>query len=237
MAVTRCPRRQIIVGILAALAGSYVAPSHAAFLSETVRYRLTFEVDLDGSSVSASGVIQVKQSDTRPVLRSMGGFGNEVTGEAVVVDLGPRGTFFSLLRGPKVGFGSLGAPAWLLFHAFADLLKSETDPLPKVRLLKELRPRRTLHADEIPMLVRFRDLNDPKSVEQVDPANLVRTFGSGIVLREVVIEVTNDPITVGIDTKLPWLKTIKTQLDGDRLYSGATLANELNAQDFDRRSR
>ena len=194
------------------------------------------DVDVDGTSVSGSGVIQVKQSDTRPLFKSMGGFGNEVVGEAVVIDLGSRGTFFALLRGPKIGLGSLGAPAWLLFHVFADLLNSEKDPLPKVRLLKELRPRRTLGVDEIPMLVRFRDLNDPQSVEQIDPTNLAASFGSGIALRDVVIEVTNDPITVGIETKLPWLKTIKTQLDGDRLHSGATLANELNAYDFDRRN-
>ncbi|PPQ20858.1 hypothetical protein CV770_03650 [Bradyrhizobium sp. AC87j1] len=140
-------------------------------------------MDVDGKSVSRSGVIQVKQSDTRGLFGSMGGFGNEVSGEAVAIDLGSEGTFFALLRGPKIGLGSLGAPAWLLFHAFADLLKTETNPLPQVRLLKEQRPHRVLHRDEIPMLVRFRDLNDPKSVEQVDPANLAATFGSRVVLR------------------------------------------------------
>ncbi|WP_143035637.1 hypothetical protein [Bradyrhizobium sp. Rc2d] len=204
-------------------------------LSETIRYRLTFNVAVDGKPVSGSGIIQVKQSDTRALFGSMGGFGNEVTGEAVTVDLGSHGEFFALLRGPRVGLGRLGDPAWLLFHAFGDLLKSETDPLPQVRLLKEQRARRVLHSDETPMLVRFRDLDEPKSVEQIDPANLAATFGTGIVLREAVIEVTEDPVTAGIEAKLPWLKTMKTQLDGDRLHSGATLANELNAYDFYRR--
>jgi hypothetical protein len=197
---------------------------------------LTFNVDVNGKPVSGSGIIQVKQSDTRAFFGSMGGFGNEVSGEAVTVDLGSNGAFFALLRGPRVGLGSLGAPAWLLSHAFADLLESETDPLPRVRLLKEQRPRRVLHIDEIPMLVLFREFDDPKSVEQVDPANLATKFGSGVVLRDVVIEVTDAPVTTGIETKLPWLKTMKTQLDGDRLHSGATLANELNAYDFYRRS-
>ncbi|WP_453945094.1 hypothetical protein [Bradyrhizobium sp. USDA 372] len=171
----------------------------------------------------------------RPIFGSMGGAGNDVSGEAVVVDLGPHGTLFALLHGPKAGFGDLGDPAGMLFRAFDDLTKGEIDPLPKVRLLRELRPRRVLHLDYIPMLVRFRDLDDPKSVEQIDPGNLAATFGSGVSLRDVVIEVTQDPLTAGIEAKLPWLKTMKTHLDGNQYHSRNTLANELTARDFYRR--
>ncbi|MBR1172833.1 hypothetical protein JQ617_02600 [Bradyrhizobium sp. KB893862 SZCCT0404] len=209
--------------ILTACGGSF---------SETIRYRLTFNVDVDGSLVSGSGVIQVKQSDMRALFGSMGGTGSEVNGEAVIVNLGPRGTLFALLRGQSVGFRTLGGPAWLLFHAFADVHKREAEPLPKVQLLKEQRPRRVLRVDEIPMLVHFRDLDDPKSVEQVEPANLAAAFGPGVALREAVIEVTDDPVTVGIENKLPWLKKLNGQLDGDRLHHGATLSNDLNRYDF-----
>lgn len=203
-------------------------------LSETIRYRLTINVEVDGKLVSGSGVIQVKQADTRGLFGSMGGFGNEVSGEAIVVDLGPHGVLFALLHGPKAGYGDLGGPAWMLFHAFADLLKIETDPLPQMRLLREHHPRRVLEVDEIPMLVKFRDLDDPKSVEQIEPGNLAATFGSGIALRDAVIEVTEAPLTTGIEVKLPWLKTMKTHLDGDQYHSRSTLANELSARDFHR---
>src|SRR5437762_1764708 len=91
-------------------------------LSEAIRYRLTINVEVDGKLVSGSGVIQVKQSDTRGLFGSMGGFGSEVSGEAVVVDLGQHGVLFALLHGPKAGYGDLGGPAWMLFHAFADFL-------------------------------------------------------------------------------------------------------------------
>jgi len=201
-------------------------------LSETIRYRLTINVEVDGKVVSGSGVIQVKQSDTRGLFGSIGGFGNEVSGDAVVVDLGTHGALFALLRGPKAGYGDLGGPAWMLFDAFADLLKSETDPLPRVRLLREQHPRRVLRFDQIPMLVKFRDLNDPKSVEQIDPRNLGAAFASGVVLRDALIEVTEDPLTTGIEVKLPWLKTMKAHLDGDQYHSRNTLANELSARDF-----
>lgn len=120
----------------------------------------------------------------------------------------------------------------MLFHVFADLLKGEIDPLPKVRLLRERRPHRVLQLDVIPMLVHFSDLNDPKSVVQVDPTDLGASFGTGVVLRDVIIEVTEEPITTGIVARLPWLKTIEGQLDGSRLHTGATFANELNKYDF-----
>ncbi|TFV37995.1 hypothetical protein E4K66_16295 [Bradyrhizobium frederickii] len=217
---------------LAALCVLMSALTGCGSLSETIRYRLTVNVDVDGRLVSGSGVIQVKQSDMRPVFGSMGGAGSEISGEAVMVDLGPRGTLFALLRGPKTGFGDLGGPAWMLFHVFADLLKGEIDPLPKVRLLVERRPHRVLPLDVIPMLVHFRDPNDPKSVVQVDPANLRATFDADVALREVTIEVTDDPITRAVETKLPWLKTIQGQLDGSRLHTGGSFANELNAYDF-----
>lgn len=213
------------------LLGSILTACGGSF-SETIRYRLTFNVDVDGSLVSGSGVIQVKQSDTRALFGSMGGAGSEVNGEAVIIDLRPHGTLFALLRGPSLGFDSVRGPASLLLHAFADVHKRETDPLPKVQLLKEQRPRRVLHVNEIPMLVYFRDLNDPKSVEQVEPINLAAVFGPGVVLRDAVIEVTDDPVTVGIEKKLSWLKKLNGQLDGDRLHHGATLSNDLNRYDF-----
>lgn len=125
----------------------------------------------------------------------------------------------------------------MLFHVFADLLKGEIDPLPKVRLLIERRPYRVLQLDDIPMLVHFSDPNDPKSVVQVDPANLQATFGAEVVLRDVTIEVTEDPISRAVETKLPWLKTIQGQLDGSHLYTGGSFANELNAYDFYRGSK
>ena len=123
----------------------------------------------------------------------------------------------------------------MLFHAFADLSKSEKDVLSKVRLLRNLRPRKVLDVKEMPMLVHFRDLNDPRSVLQVDPAHFAATLGAGVVLREVVIEVTDETITTGIEAKLLWLKSIEGQLDGSRLHTSASFPNELNAYDFKRK--
>jgi hypothetical protein len=56
------------------------------------------------------------------------------------------------------------------------------------------------------MFVKFRDLNDPTSVEVVDPNDLAASFGPGVKLVEATIAVTPDAVTDGIDSRLPWLK-------------------------------
>jgi hypothetical protein len=226
----------VVVAIIVVAAAGY-AFYRAAFPHETIRYRLTLEADVDGKLVTGSAVIQVTQYDTTAVFRNIGGAGTEVTGEAVVLDLGNRGAVFALLRGPKSGLPSEGTPGALLFKAYADAFGAESAPLARMKILQRERPRRDIPLSLIPMLVRFRNLNDPKSVEQVDPANLAGAFGSGVSLRKVTIEITDDRATDGIETKLPWLSTINTQLDGNRLHTGKTLANDLNSTDLVRKGR
>lgn len=51
---------------------------------------------------------------------------------------------------------------------------------------------------EWPMMVRFRDINDPMNVEQVAPK------AAGV--RRIVVETTRDPVTTGIMNRLGWLK-------------------------------
>jgi hypothetical protein len=47
------------------------------------------------------------------------------------------------------------------------------------------------------MMVRFRDLNDPKSVERVDPE------AAGV--KRIIVETTGDDVTTGIEKRLGWL--------------------------------
>jgi hypothetical protein len=85
--------------------------------------------------------------------------------------------------------------------------------------------------------VTFIDLNDPKSA-QVDPPNgLSQTFGNGVQLRNVTIEIvsagiwpltllglTGEPVTWGIEKKITGLKNPNTwneQLRGEAYRRGA----------------
>jgi hypothetical protein len=84
--------------------------------------------------------------------------------------------------------------------------------------------------------VRFGDMADPRTVAAVDPANLAASFGDGVALSRVSVEITTDPVTRGIEKKLGWLPAVKVgSLDGKRIQfldQRKTLANTLHYGDF-----
>jgi hypothetical protein len=49
----------------------------------------------------------------------------------------------------------------------------------------------------LPRLVMFGDVNDPRSAVEVDPNDLAATFGEGVRLIEVTLEITQAPPAVG----------------------------------------
>jgi hypothetical protein len=65
--------------------------------------------------------------------------------------------------------------------------------------------RADLPLDKLPMLVRFRDISDPKSVERVGPNDLATSFGPGVKHVRAMIEITDAPVTTGIEARLGWL--------------------------------
>ena len=56
-----------------------------------------------------------------------------------------------------------------------------------------------------PMMVRFADESDPTSVALVDPDDLAASFGEGVSLRRITVELTDDPVTASIEDRLGWL--------------------------------
>ena len=52
--------------------------------------------------------------------------------------------------------------------------------------------------EHYPIMVTFRDINDPTSIEMIDPANLEASFGKGVSLSAVILEVTDHQMTAGI---------------------------------------
>jgi hypothetical protein len=62
-----------------------------------------------------------------------------------------------------------------------------------------------LPREDWPMMVRFHDLNDPKSVERIDPA--------AVGVTRILLETTNAPVTTGIEKRLHWLTDEGLTLD------------------------
>jgi hypothetical protein len=94
-------KRYVIVLLLLVAGVALLGYGLFAYLvpSATVRYRLTLEADVAGHPAVGSGVIEVTREDNRRLFGSLGGFGAEVKGQAVILDLDGRGSLFALLHG------------------------------------------------------------------------------------------------------------------------------------------
>jgi hypothetical protein len=57
----------------------------------------------------------------------------------------------------------------------------------------------------LPEFVRLVDVNVPSSLQTVRPDDLSTSFGAGVVLKRVIIQITNDRITVPPESWPRWL--------------------------------
>ena len=176
--------------------------------SETLRYRLTYEVEVDGSIRSGTGVVQIRVVE-RHRLIGTSSIGFEVTGEAVVIDLGDGRYLFSLLDGRLTNVSGWGThsttPEKLIMLAFEG---QSSSILASYRFLRTTSPSVELPFELLPALATFEDIDDPTSARLVDPDDLATHFGPEVSIKQVTVEITNDAVTKGrIGEILVWLNS------------------------------
>lgn len=173
------------------------------------RYRLTFDVKTPEGPRSGSSVIQVAVDMNRRRFR--------VSGEAVAVDLGQRGTFFAILRSER-NVDNASAIVWTAFPG------PPSGTPGGIRYFSSLRAEADVPASAMPMLVSFRAMEDPTTVARVEAADLAASFGPGVTLRRARIRMVpagifpfnrlgfpafenwvGTPISRLLRKKLPWL--------------------------------
>lgn len=94
-------------------------------------------------------------------------------------------------------FALLTYNAFLARDVFKDLI-IEAVHAPGERwavALSRLREARVIDPRHCPALVTFPDINDPVTVTKVDPDNLAATFGPGVSLKRITLELTDEPVT------------------------------------------
>lgn len=143
-------------------------------------------------------------------------------GEAVVVEVAPGRYLFALL-------GGMPTPFPVFFPGEA--------PVEMAGRLEDLRDVREVPPDLYPLLVAFDDVADPKTVRRVDPSDLAASFGPGVALTSVTLEITDEAVTKGrVEPVLGWIETVGDgMLDGKQFSSinaENRLANDLTRIDF-----
>lgn len=192
------------------------------------RQKLTITVETPSGEVSGSSVSAV--SWRKHWIQTDGmGWDYDLTGEAVVVEVMPGRFLFALLKGA-------GTTEYMGSVAAASIAGREGRVIDGA-LFAEVQGKRgratgVIAVPEVqyPMLVTFADIADPASVRLVDPADLAASFGPGVRLKAVTLEVTDEAVTEGV---LGWLSAIRpNQLDGQRyetIDAENRLANSLGA--------
>jgi hypothetical protein len=206
---------------------------------ESYRYKLTLAVNTPNGVKRGSNVVQVVYQQVSIPAR---GTTYKLTGEALYLDLGPGARPLIALLGSHPYQESDKVPhrrrdAGLdvgLMRQIYGLAPSE-DYIDDVPRIAKMRGPHKIEPADLLDLVTFADVDDPKSVVEVDPNNLEATLGRSVTWHEITIESTDEPITTGIKAKLPWLPAYYDKmLDGDRYHDKSTLANTLSTADFDK---
>ena len=194
--------------ILAALALGAVMWWKINYPTYAWNQKLTVTVSTPRGEVSGSSVVAVSWNRNF----FSGGWGGPpfhltLRGEATTVDLGEGQFLFAVLgyHGSKQCTGLI--PLKLLRQKLP--LQSDDDywapdTFNRVQAARRRGPI-TLPQQLYPVFLRFRDIKDRSTVERVDPDNLTKSFGPGVRLVRVTIEITDEPVTQGIRKVLPWL--------------------------------
>lgn len=178
------------------------------------RYKMTVTVETPEGDVSGSAVRQMGNNYQVTFPAEASNYG-EVAGEAVVVDLGKRGVVFALISDTSdhefyatfpTPWGS--GPETPRGYEYYDTLPAGTEAaIGTYRYLK---------------IVTFTDTNDPKSVELVFDREICawakepqpecdgrkgtytvadrfeELFGDGVKLKDITLEITDEPLTSGV---------------------------------------
>ncbi len=162
--------------------------------------RLVLEVQTPSGSLAGGSVVRVDAATTPKWLpgEGAGGFGTMTTGEATFVEVAPGRYLFALL-------GHESERALKLFFP---------EPRPgrfeRAERLETLRDKRDVPPKLYPLLVTFTDIDDPTTVRRVDPDDLAASFGPGVALKRITLEITDEPATEGeVVEVLGWLRSGK----------------------------
>jgi hypothetical protein len=173
------------------------------------KYRLTVTVETPEGVKSATGVMSVHPD------RGYSRKGSTVTkGDAVFVDPGAGKNLVALLAHVEDNSLDLDAISYVALRAYNaagrktsfNQMSAMTGAVPVTGAL-------------MPVLASFADVADPETMRVVKPDDLEATYGKGFRLRGVTAEAVpngfwpldfggwlGEPVTRGIETKLPWLQ-------------------------------
>ena len=173
-------------------------------------------------------MIEVSYSSVHPIPNPGRWRSDSVTGEAVYVDLGGGKNLFVLLTNGRsgrierdrdyYGGGRSSGDGGSLRAITLPIKVYDLEPRPGQERVMARQVRnylgdaaRVVEPNNLPTLATFRDINDPDSVEVAQPQDLAAIFGQGYDLKRVILQITSEPVSEGIESLLRWLPEKKAE--------------------------
>ncbi len=238
--------KKILILVFLVIGGGVLAAAVGQASKKTYswRYKMTVEIETPegiktGSSVREVTILFMPTGNTHPKDRKYNNY-ISMKGEAVVVDLGERGTVFAILSGPLLGvdYGKR-----IPFYVFPHDPPGGT--IEGAKYYSELKGKKVLEPTYYPMFVTFTDLDDPKSVVSllryksndsyprkytIEENYFEKYFGQGVKLKSVTLEMTDEEVIWKIKPYLQWLHEFyNKRLDGNRYGSSDAIYKTANA--------
>lgn len=180
------------------------------FPSYTFHYRLAVEVEVDGEVREASGVIGIYWEQLPAPLPDMNSSKLTAFGQAILLDLGEHGCILIPVN-TNTRFAGTSTYA-IPFRAFlADEPPAYRGPphTPDgVRKTLRSSGRVQLAIDNLPQFIWLRNSSDPDTAQVVQIDEFPITIAPTVRFIGAWVEITSDPVSSGLEDKLPWLNDI-----------------------------
>ena len=175
------------------------------------RYRMTVNVEVDGQIARVQASLRFEVSKQLMFLPSVNPLAYAVRGEAVYLALGEHGGSCAFRRRGVCPGSRLPSPVVVSgLHFKLNLFDDR-----KLASLPALRGKWELPANEPATLVAVPDPNNSATLRVIRPEQFVQTFGPNVHWRGIIIiEMTSDPITRGLESRLPLLVSQSASLRG-----------------------
>ncbi len=206
---------------LALVAGGIIIMGALYFLFPTYshRYRLTVEIEQDGTVHSGDGIVEVRWNSHGPLEGLFAGpYDVSLIGQGAVVDLGPLGVVITALKPHSFTSKYLPKPLHAKDLAFAaiygpNFLDNPEYAADSKRLglrissyLQQTPGRLALDEQAYPSLVWLPKPNDKSSATPLLAKDFATAIGATTRVKAISIELTNDPFLNPPFKLLPWLE-------------------------------
>ena len=195
-----------------------------------IRYRLTVEVQVGDQIKTGSSVIDVAFPIGSDSLRLPDAGLEEprvAQGFAVTINLDDSGLLFLTFEENSMPrhkilcpFQDIGCMPFAAYDISAANGSGYGGREAALRVLQSQSGPVDVPFSSLTEFVRFRDINDRRSVEPVSPFGFATAFSSDIALKRVVLELTNDPVAPTPNEWPRWLLERDTHEDIHLYFKG-----------------